>query len=60
MEEYKRIFFELLKYANFIKDEKVNIHDFVSELTPYYSEKIKFDKPKTLEEVIRNVKYICE
>jgi hypothetical protein len=39
MEEYKKWFFELLKYVDFIKDEKV-IQRFLSWLTSFYSDKI--------------------
>ena len=31
MEEYEKRFFELLKYVDFIKDEKVKIQRFLSE-----------------------------
>ena len=35
MEEYDKQFFELLKYVDFIKDEKVKIQRFLSGLTSF-------------------------
>jgi hypothetical protein len=53
MEEYEKQFFELLKYVDFIKDEKVKIQRFMSGITSFYSEKIQYHNPKTLEETIK-------
>ena len=52
MEEYEKLFFELLKYVDFIKDEKVKIQRFLSGLPSFYIDKIQYDNPKNLEEVI--------
>jgi hypothetical protein len=41
MEEYVKRLFELLKYVDFIKDEKVKIHRFLSGLPSFYSDKSK-------------------
>jgi len=60
MDEYERRFLELLRYVSLIKDEKVKIQIFLSEISSFYSDKIHFDDPKTLEESIRKVKYIYE
>jgi hypothetical protein len=60
MEEYKKWFFELLKYVDFIKDEKVKIQRLLSGLPSFYSDTIKYDNPKTLEETIRRVKHLYE
>jgi hypothetical protein len=60
IDEYERIFLELLRYVGFIKDEKVNFQRFLSGLPPFYSDKIHFDKPKTLEEAIKKANYIYE
>jgi hypothetical protein len=49
MEEYEKRFFELLKYGDFIKDEKVKIQSFVSGLPSFYNDKIQYDNPNTLE-----------
>jgi hypothetical protein len=53
MNEYDKRIFELLKYVNFIKDEKVKIERFLSGLPSLYSDNIQYDNPKTLEEAIR-------
>jgi hypothetical protein len=53
MDEYEKRFFELLKYVGFIKDEKVKIQRFLSGLPSFYSDKIHYDNPRTLEEAIR-------
>jgi hypothetical protein len=60
MEEYDKQFFELLKYVDFIKDEKVKIQRFLSGLTYFYSDKIQYDNPKTLEETIRRARHMYE
>jgi hypothetical protein len=60
MEEYEKRFFELLKYLDFIKDEKVKIQIVLSGLPSFYSEKIQYDNPKTLEETIRRERNLYE
>jgi hypothetical protein len=60
MEEYKNKFLGLLKYVRFIGDEKVKIQRFLSGLSAFYKEKIKYDEPKTLTEAIRKDKNIYE
>ena len=57
MEEYERKIFELLRYVDYIKDEKVKIHHFLSGLPTYYIDKIQYDEPKNLEVAIRKAKY---
>jgi hypothetical protein len=41
---------ELLKYVDFIKDEKVKIQSFFSGLTSFYSDKIQYYNHMALEE----------
>jgi hypothetical protein len=54
MDEYhEKRFFDLLKYVDFIKYEKIKIQRFLSGLPYFYSDKIQYDNPKTLEETIR-------
>jgi len=53
MDEYEKMFFELLKYVDFIKDDKVKIQRFISGLPSFYNDKIQYDNLITLEEVIR-------
>ena len=60
MDEYDRRFFELLKYVGFKKDEKVKIKRFLSGLPSFYSDKIQYDNPRTLEETIRREKHLYE
>jgi hypothetical protein len=60
MEEYEKHFFELLMYVDFIKDEKVEIQRFLSGLPYFYSDKIQYDNPKTLEETIRSARHLYE
>ena len=52
IDEYERIFLELLKYVS-IKDETVKIQRYLSGFPTFISEKIQYDEPKTLEETIR-------
>jgi hypothetical protein len=56
IDEYERIFLELLKYVSFIKDEQVKIQSYLSGLPSFISEKIHYDDPKTLKETIRRDK----
>ena len=57
MEEYANKFLELLRYVRYIRDDKVKIQRFLSGLPQPYKDRIKFNEPRTLEEVIRNSKY---
>jgi len=43
-----------------MKDEKVKIQRFLSGLTSFYSDKIQYDNPNTLEETIRRARHIYE
>ena len=52
MEAYEKRFLEFLKYVYFVKDEKVNIHRFVSGLPYFYSDKIQYDRSKNLKEFV--------
>jgi hypothetical protein len=56
IDEYERIFLELLKYVPFIKDESINIQRYLSVLSPPIGDKIQYDDPKTMEETIRRKK----
>jgi hypothetical protein len=60
MEEYEKWFFELLKYVDFIKDEKVKIQRFLSGLPSFYSDKVQYDNPITLEENTRRARHLYE
>jgi hypothetical protein len=60
MNEYEKRFFELLKYVDFIKDEKVKIQRFLSGLPSFYSDMIQYDNPKNFEETIRRERHLYE
>ena len=51
MEEYANKFLGLLRYARYIKDEKVKIQSFLSGLPQPYKDTIKFYEPRTLEDM---------
>jgi hypothetical protein len=59
-EEYEKWLFELLKYVEFIKDYKVTIQRFLIGLPSFYSNKIQYDNPKTLEETIKRSRHLYE
>jgi hypothetical protein len=50
IDDYERIFLDLLKYVPLIEDEVVNIHIYLSGLPSFINDKIQHDDPKTLEE----------
>jgi hypothetical protein len=60
MAEYKKKFLGLLKYVKFISAEKVKIQRFLSGIPAFYKEKIKYDEPNTMNEVIKKAKYMYE
>ena len=43
-----------------MKDEKVKVQRFLSGLPSFYSDKIRFDEPRTLDKAIRKAEYLCE
>jgi hypothetical protein len=59
-DEYERRFLEFLKYVLFIKDEAVKIHRYLSGLPLPIGDKIQYDHPKTMEEMIRRAKCLYE
>jgi hypothetical protein len=60
IDEYERIFLELLNFVLFIKDEQVNIQRYLTGFPSFISYKIQYDDPKTLEETIRSAKCLYE
>jgi hypothetical protein len=60
MEEYEKKFLELLRCVDFIRDEKVKIHRFLSGILLFYKDKLYSDEPKNLEEAMRKDKYLYE
>ena len=53
MEEHVHKFLELLKYVDYIKDERVNIQSFLSSLPSNYRQWNEFVNPPTLDKAIR-------
>jgi hypothetical protein len=51
-------FMELLIFFPYIKDEKVKVQRFIIYLPYSYKDRIKFDNPKTLNEVLEK-EMIC-
>jgi hypothetical protein len=60
IDEYERMFLELLKYVSLIKDETIKIQRYLSGLPSFISDKIKYDDPKRLEETIRQAKCLYD
>eukprot|EP00253_Pinus_taeda_P009062 PITA_09062 len=58
MDEFITRFTSLLHYVPYIRQEKVKVQRFVSNLPPYMRERIEFDNPKSMDEVIRKAR-IC-
>jgi hypothetical protein len=60
IDEYECRFLELPKYVPFIKEETVKIQMYLSGLSPSIGDKIQYDDPKTMEEMIRREKCLYE
>ena len=58
MDAYETRFLKLLTYADDIKYNKVKIKIFLSGLPTFYRDKIQYDTPKTLKEVIGKEKHL--
>eukprot|EP00253_Pinus_taeda_P015343 PITA_15343 len=58
MDEFITHFTSLLRYVPYIREEKAKVQRFVSSLPPYMRERIEFDNPKSMDEVIRKAR-IC-
>eukprot|EP00253_Pinus_taeda_P021744 PITA_21744 len=58
MDEFITRFTSLLRYVPYIREEKAKVQRFVSSLSPYMRERIEFDNPKSMDEVIRKAR-IC-
>jgi len=58
MDEFITRFTSLLHYVPYIREEKAKVQRFVSSLPLTMRERIEFDNPKTMDEVIRKAK-IC-
>ena len=60
MDVFINRFQDLLHYAPYIKDEKVNIHQFLGCLPPNFWDMIEFDMPKTLDTTLRKARIYYE
>jgi hypothetical protein len=60
IDEYINKFLDLMRYVPYIKYEKVKIHGFISGLPQSFLDRIEFDEPKTLEDIIRKARYFYE
>ena len=49
MDEYANKFLELLRYVQYIRDEKAKVQRFLSGLTQYYKDRIEFYNLKLLK-----------
>eukprot|EP00253_Pinus_taeda_P028520 PITA_28520 len=58
MDEFITRFTSLLRYVPYIREEKAKVQRFVSSLPLYMRERIEFDNPKSMDEVIRKAR-IC-
>eukprot|EP00253_Pinus_taeda_P002784 PITA_02784 len=58
MDEFIAHFTSLLHYVPYIREEKAKVQRFVSSLPSNMRERIEFDNPKTMDEVIRKAR-IC-
>eukprot|EP00253_Pinus_taeda_P012458 PITA_12458 len=58
MDEFITRFTSLLRYVPYIREEKAKVQRFVSSLPAYMQERIEFDNPKSMDEVIRKAR-IC-
>eukprot|EP00253_Pinus_taeda_P027714 PITA_27714 len=56
MDEFITRFTSLLRYVPYIREEKAKVQRFVSSLPPYMRERIEFDNPKLVDEVIRKAR----
>jgi hypothetical protein len=60
IDEYERIFLELLKYFSFIKVETVKIQRYLSGMPSFINDKIQYVYPNTMEETIRRYKFLYD
>eukprot|EP00253_Pinus_taeda_P023407 PITA_23407 len=56
MDEFITRFTSLLRYVPYIREEKAKVQRFVSSLPAYMRERIEFDNPKPMDEVIRKAR----
>ena len=60
MDAFINIFLDLLHYVPYIKEEKVNIQQFLGCLPLSFRDRIDFDMPKTLDTTLHNARLCYE
>ena len=60
MDAFINIFLDLLHYVLYIKEEKVNIEQFLGCLPPSFWDKIEFDMPKNLDTALHKARLCYE
>ena len=60
MDEYEKIFLDMLIYVGFIQEDKVKIQCFLSGMPTFYKDRINYDELITLKECIRKAKFLYE
>ena len=60
MEDLINKFLDLLRFVPYIKEEKVKVQRFLSCLPQAYKDRIEFDNPKSLDEVLRKSRLCYE
>ena len=60
MEDLINKFLDLLWFVPYIKGENVKIQWFLSDFPESYKDRIEFDNPKTLDEVLRKERLCFE
>jgi len=60
MDEYVTRFMSLLHYMPYMQEEKAKIHHFIRSLTNFMKEKLEFDYPKTMEDVVQKAHICCQ
>jgi len=59
-EEYTTKSLELLRYVPYRKDKKAKVQRFFSGLPLAFKDQIEYDEPRSIEEVIGNLKHCYE
>ena len=60
MEDLINKFLDLLRFVPYIKEEKVKVQRFLSCLPQAYKDRIEFDNPRSLDEVLRKARLCYE
>lgn len=58
MDEFITRFTSLLRYVPYVREEKAKVQRFVNSLPLYMRERIEFENPRTMDEVIHKAR-IC-